>query len=73
MRSNETKSLYLSLLSLPSKRASIAKSGLTASRGAQDSLASFARDYGLRMREDGSDSKAASAPDIHKVTVGRLN
>lgn len=59
----------LSLLS--PERAALSEPGLATGGLAEDSRAASADDDGLGVREDGGDSEAAGALDVHKEGAGR--
>ena len=56
---------------LSPERASLGQSSLTTGGLAEDGRAAGADDDGLGVREDGGDSEAAGALDVHKEGAGR--
>lgn len=55
---------------LPSERAALCESGFATGGLAEDGRAAGADDDGLCVREDGGDSEAAGALDVHEEGAG---
>ena len=51
---------------LLSERATFGQASLSSGRGAQNGVASDAHDDDVSMREDGGDSEASGALDVHE-------